>query len=84
MELANAYPSSAISAGAMTAIALVMVGVLAFWLVAVYLADRPPRAGSERRGSHGRGPLVAPGMTAENEHSDADGEHAVHSRQTAA
>jgi len=39
MNLATAYPNSAISTGAMLVIALVMVGCLAFWLVSVYLAD---------------------------------------------
>lgn len=37
------YPNSAISAGAMIAIAAVMVVALAFWLGAVYLAAREPR-----------------------------------------
>lgn len=41
MNLASAYPNSAISAGAMMAIAFVMVAVLAFWLIMVYVADRP-------------------------------------------
>lgn len=40
MYLASAYPDSAISAGAMTAIAVVMVAVLFFWLIMVYVADR--------------------------------------------
>lgn len=43
MSYASAYPNSAISAGAMTAIALVMVAVLACWLVMVYVAAREPR-----------------------------------------
>ena len=42
MNLASAYPNSAISAGAMMAIAFVMVGVLVFWLVMVYVAAREP------------------------------------------
>jgi hypothetical protein len=48
MDLANAYPNSDISAGAMTAIAVVMVAVLVFWLVAVYVAAREPER--ERKG----------------------------------
>lgn len=40
MYLASSYPDSAISAGAMTAIAVVVVAVLAFWLIMVYVADR--------------------------------------------
>jgi hypothetical protein len=42
MILADAYPNSDISAGAMTAIAVVMVAVLVFWLVMVYVAAREP------------------------------------------
>jgi hypothetical protein len=37
------YPSSAISAGAMTVVALTMVTVLAIWLGAVFCAAREPR-----------------------------------------
>jgi heme/copper-type cytochrome/quinol oxidase subunit 2 len=42
MNLADAYPNSDISAGAMTVIAVVMVAVLVFWLVMVYVAAREP------------------------------------------
>jgi hypothetical protein len=42
MNIADAYPNSDISAGAMTVIAVVMVGVLVFWLVMVYVAAREP------------------------------------------
>ena len=37
------YPSSAISAGAMTAAALTMMTVLASWPGAVFCAEREPR-----------------------------------------
>jgi hypothetical protein len=40
---ASAYPNSDISAGAMAAIAIVMVAALACWLVMVYVAAREPR-----------------------------------------
>lgn len=43
MFYASAYPNSDLSAGAMTAIAVVMVAVLAFWLIMVYVAAREPR-----------------------------------------
>jgi hypothetical protein len=53
MYLASAYPNSALSAGLMTIIALVMAGALAIWLGLVFLADRTsrrdatPQAGSD-------------------------------------
>ncbi len=37
------YPNSDIGVWPMTIIAVVAVGTLVFWLVAVYLAARPPR-----------------------------------------
>ncbi len=43
MFYASAYPNSDISAGAMTAIAVVAVAALACWLVMVYVAAREPR-----------------------------------------
>ena len=43
MFLASAYPNSALSAGQLTLIALVMAGVLALWLGLVFLADRKSR-----------------------------------------
>jgi hypothetical protein len=43
MVYASAYPNSDISVGAMTAIAVVMIAVLAFWLIMVYVAAREPR-----------------------------------------
>lgn len=36
------YPNSALSAWEMAVIAVVAVGTLAVWLIAVYLADRQP------------------------------------------
>lgn len=89
MFLASAYPSSAISAGAMAAIAFVAVAALAFWLIMVFVAARPPR---ERRGwqAHGdatpAGPseLAAPGAAAEDDHSEAGADHAAREHQTAA
>ena len=48
MDLADAYPNSDISAGAMTVIAVVMVSVLVFWLVMVYLAAREPERKQKR------------------------------------
>jgi hypothetical protein len=43
MPEASAYPNSDISIGAMTAIAVVTIAVLAFWLIMVYVAAREPR-----------------------------------------
>jgi len=43
MFYASAYPNSDISAGAMTAIAVVAVAALACWLIMVYVAAREPR-----------------------------------------
>jgi hypothetical protein len=55
MDLADAYPNSDISAGAMTAIAVVMVAVLIFWLAAVYVAarepERKPKGEDEQKGT---------------------------------
>jgi hypothetical protein len=49
MELASAYPNSALSAGAMAAIVVVMAGGLIVWLVLVFLADRKTSELSARR-----------------------------------
>jgi hypothetical protein len=52
MNLANAYPNSDISAGAMTVIAVVMVAVLVFWLVMVYVAAREPKPARKGEDEH--------------------------------
>jgi hypothetical protein len=73
MYLASAaYPNSDISAGAMTLIAVVMAGVLLFWLGSVYLAERNGQARARQaRNSH---PVLTPqGHAADDEHSGADG-----------
>ncbi len=73
MNLASAYPNSDISAGAMMAIAFVMVAVLTFWLVMVYVAAREPRRPrGQRAGAGGGAAVAAPDETAEDEHSEAD------------
>ncbi len=71
MNLASAYPSSDISAGAMTAIAVVTSAVLAFWIIMVFVAARGPGRGASRgkpmaadRGT----PVAAPDDLAEDEH----------------
>jgi hypothetical protein len=43
MYLASAYPNSALSAGLMAVIALVMAGTLVIWLGLVFLADGSSR-----------------------------------------
>lgn len=72
MDFASAYPDSAISAGAMAAIALVAAGCLAAWLIMVFLAARTPH------------PVVARlDEAAEDEHSEA-GPAPVDRRRSAA
>ncbi len=72
MYLATAYPNPAISAWAMTAIALVAVGTLTFWLIMVYIAAREPRKPRGQQAGAGGGLAVAaPDGTAEDEHSEA-------------
>ncbi len=48
MNLASAYPNSDLSAGALTARILVVLGALAFWLIAEFIAARAPRKPHER------------------------------------
>jgi hypothetical protein len=74
---ASAYPNSDISAGAMAAIAIVMVAVLACWLVMVYVAAREPRkprlTGQQAEpGTEVAAPGSAgPGDLAEDKHREA-------------
>jgi hypothetical protein len=70
MDFASAYPNSAISAGAMAAIAIVAAGCLAFWLVMVFLADRS--SGRASRQARSQDTVVArPDEAAEDEHGEA-------------
>lgn len=57
MNLADAYPNSDISAGAMTVIAVVMVAVLVFWLLMVYVAAREPERKHRGEDEHKGTPL---------------------------
>ena len=41
------YPNSAVSAGELAIMAIVMVACLAVWLTAVFVAARDPRPGHE-------------------------------------
>ncbi len=52
------YPNTVLSAWQLAVIAVVAVGTLVFWLVAVYLAARPPRRAPEAATS-GASPAVA-------------------------
>lgn len=73
MFYASAYPNSAISAGAMTAIAVVMVGVLTFWLVMVYIAAREPgkpRPTGQRSKAGDHAPVTAPDDLVQDEHKE--------------
>jgi hypothetical protein len=88
MDLASAYPNSAISTGAMVAIALVAVGSLALWLVLVFLADRKTTELSARQVHHPAavtGPALAgPAKTAEDKQDAAGHDDAVPQRRMAA
>jgi hypothetical protein len=69
MNLASAYPNSDISIGAMTAIAVVMSAVLAFWIVMVFA--REPGRSQEKPMAADRGTSVAPlDDLAEDEHKE--------------
>jgi hypothetical protein len=70
MYFASAYPDSALSAGMLVLIALVVLATLALWLGLVFLADRPPKKDSGQPAS--RLPAMAqPDEAAEDEHSGA-------------
>jgi hypothetical protein len=85
MDLASAYPNSAISTGAMLVIALVMVGSLALWLGLVFLADRSRRDRSARRPVAVTEPaLTEPAQTAEDEQDEAGHGDVARQRQAAA
>ena len=89
MDLATAYPNSAISTGAMLAIALVAVSTLAIWLVLVFLADRKTSRVSVRRAQQpvaaAAGPALAgPDHTAEDEQEESGYRDAAGRRQAAA
>lgn len=83
MYLANAYPNSAISAGAMTAIALVAAGTLALWLIFVFLADRN-RPKDARQAGSSLTMVAKSGEATEDEHSEDGHAPAGSWRQTAA
>jgi hypothetical protein len=70
MYLASAYPNSALSAGALTVLALVMALSLALWLILVFRADSGSARDTQR--VKRRLNVAAPEETAEDEHSDAD------------
>lgn len=70
MYLANAYPNSDLSAGALMAIAFTMVAVLAFWLAAVFLAARSSEKDSRPADTH-LPVVVKPDEAGKDEHSEA-------------
>jgi hypothetical protein len=71
MNLASAYPNSDISIDAMTAIAVVMSAVLAFWIIMVFVAAREPGRSHEKPMAADRGTSVAPlDDLAEDEHKE--------------
>ena len=52
MYIASAYPNSALSAGALAAIALVAAATLALWLVLVFLAEKNNEKNARQAHSH--------------------------------
>jgi hypothetical protein len=84
MFFASAYPNSAISAGAMMAIAFVVVCTLAIWLVMVYLAGRESGKKNVRQPASPIGVVAEPDGAAEDEHSEARPAPAGHQHEAAA
>ena len=69
MNLADAYPNSALPVGALLAIALTMAVVLVIWLIMVFRADSQPKADSRPKADSE--PKVAePAATSEDKHND--------------
>lgn len=75
MNLASAYPNSALPAAEMAVIALVMLASLGFWIIMVFLADRDGGGRRARRrarpAGHEPAPLAGGGEVAEDEQSEA-------------
>jgi ABC-type nickel/cobalt efflux system permease component RcnA len=71
MDLASAYPDSAISAWMMTVIALVMVACLAAWLILVFRADSRGSARKTRQAAMPAPAPAGPDRAAEDEHGEA-------------
>ena len=75
MNLASAYPNSALPVGALIAIALTMVIVLAIWLIMVFRADSQPKADGQPKAdkptADSQPGVAAPGATSEDKHNDA-------------
>jgi hypothetical protein len=69
MYLASAYPNSALSAGALTVLALVMALSLALWLILVFRADKD--TARDAQGAKRRLDVAALTKTAEDKQSDA-------------
>jgi hypothetical protein len=67
MNIASAYPNSALSVGALVILAFVMVICLALWLIMVFRAGK---SGSrDVQLANGHLTVAAPDETAEDEHS---------------
>jgi hypothetical protein len=71
MYFASAYPNSALSAGLMTVIALVMASTLAIWLGLVFLADRSSRKMGAPQADRHLAVAVRPDEAAEEEQDEA-------------
>jgi len=70
MNLASAYPNSALSTGALMAIAFTMAIVLAIWLIMVFRADSQPKAEIQPE-ADSQPEVAAPDATSEDKHNDA-------------
>ncbi len=80
MDVASAYPNSAISGAMMAVMIVVMLGTLAAWLILVFLADSHGSARETRQADVPTPVLAALDPAAEDEHSEAghasaDGRH---------
>ena len=68
MNIASAYPDSALSAGALLILAVVMAISLALWLILVFRADKSSARDPRPAKSHLN--VAAPREPAEDRHSD--------------
>jgi hypothetical protein len=70
MDIASAYPNSALPAWELVLLAVVMAGSLALWLILVFRADRSSARDSGQATGHLG--VAAPDETAEDKLSAAD------------
>ena len=70
MDIASAYPNSALPAWELVMLAVVMAASLALWLILVFRAEKSSARGTGQAKGHLA--VAAPDGTAEDKHSDAD------------